>query len=279
MLNIRQGRMAAFALAIASGGAIAAPAAATTLEITITNNAPIGGFAITPLFGAFHDGSYDPFDVGSAASAGLQSIAELGDVSGLPGELAAADPNATSVVIAAPQSGPPTIDPGESTSVTITLNPTEELYFSFLSMIVPSNDTFLGSDDPTAHQLFDSAGLYTGDVTIDVTGSFLFDAGTEVNDPLRGPAFVIGQEATAGAAENGTVQRASSLLDFAGVQTPLGPLDGGLIDFTANPGAFSIATITISQVAPVPLPATGLLLLGGFAVLGASRMKRRKART
>jgi hypothetical protein len=60
-------------LACGLGGVIASAnvAAAATLEITITNNQAAQGLYLTPLFFALHDGSFDPFDEGSAASAAV----------------------------------------------------------------------------------------------------------------------------------------------------------------------------------------------------------------
>ena len=252
-------------------------AQATTLEITITNTAQIGGFAITPVYSAFHDGNFDAFDAGGTASAGVQQIAETGSPSLLPAERLAVSPDSVATVVAAPGSGPPTVDPGETTSARIDVDGSVNRYFTFLSMLVPSNDTFLGNDDPFAYSIFDAAGSFLGDRVIDVTAELLWDAGTEINDLLGGPAFVVGQDANAGADENGVIHAAESFAGFAGAQTPLGTLDGNLIDFGTDRSAFSVATITIREVpATVPLPASGLLGLGGFAALGGLRLLRKK---
>ena len=273
-------RAGAFGALALTGAAFGAPAFATTLEISVTNTAASGGFSITPLFAAFHDGSYDAFNLGTSASAAVEALAEVGDATGVTDELAAADAKAQSVVIAGTETGPPTIDPGETATRQVTLDPSGNRYLSFLSMLVPSNDTFLGTDDPRAFDLFGAGGVFAGDFTIDVTASYLYDAGTEVNDPANGPAFILGQVGTDGAVEGGTVQRASTLSAFAGLETPLGVLDDGLIDFTSEPGAFSVVSISIREVppAPVPLPATALLGIGGLAALGAVRGRRRAAR-
>ena len=265
--------------ALAALASMATMAQATTLEITITNNAAVGGFAFTPVYSAFHDGNFDAFDAGSGASAGVQLIAETGDPGGLPAERLAVSPASVATVVAAPGSGPPTVDPGETTSATIEVDGTVNRYFTFLSMLVPSNDTFLGNDDPLAYSLFDMGGNFLGERVINVTAELLWDAGTEINDLLGGPAFVLGQMAGDGADENGVVHAAESFAGFAGAETPLGILDGNLIDFGDDRSAFSVATITIREVGgAVPLPATGLLALGGLASLGGlgAFRKRRK---
>ncbi|WP_299845613.1 spondin domain-containing protein [uncultured Roseovarius sp.] len=256
---------------------LATMAQATTLEITITNTAQIGGFAITPVYSAFHDGNFDAFNAGDNASAGVQRIAETGSPSLLPDERLAVSPDSVATVVTAPGSGPPTVDPGETTRATIDVDGSVNRYFTFLSMLVPSNDTFLGNDDPLAFSLFDGSGGFLGERVINVTAAYLWDAGTEINDLLGGPAFVVGQDADAGADENGVIHAAESFAGFAGAQTPLGTLNGDLIDFTADRNAFSVATITIREVpAAVPLPASGLLGLFGVASLGGLRLLRKR---
>lgn len=273
MFKLRKWRGLLAMPVIAAAGA----AQAVTLEISVTNTAQVGGFALTPFFTAFHDGSFDAFDVGGGASGSVEALAEVGDASGLVADLAASGSGAQSTIIAAPQSGPPTIDPGETTTVQVELDANTQRYLSFLSMLVPSNDTFLANDDPLAYELFDIAGAFVGDFSIDLTGDALYDAGTEVNDPTAGPAFVVGQDGTAGVAENGVIHKAESLVDFARIATPLGTLDGTLIDFASNPGAFSVARIDVRAVAPVPLPAAALLMLGALGAMGAVRQRRQRA--
>ncbi len=251
----------------------AVPAGAAVLEITITNTAAPGGFSITPVYTAFHDGNFDAFTVGQPASAGLEPLAEDGIVSGLPAERLPQSPASVATVLAQPANGPPPIDPGESSTMRITVDGKVNRYFTFLSMLVPTNDTFLGNDDPFAYELFDAGGAFLGTQTIDVTGSLLFDAGTEVNDPLGTPAFVLDPNGSflPSVDENGTVQPAMTQSAFAGVQTPLGTLDGGLIDFTSDPAAFDVATITVSQVPLPPSLALGAVALGALSLIRARR--------
>lgn len=270
-------RTGALALAMTTAAFGAQAASMTTLEVTVENLAGAGGFSFTPLYFAFQDGNFDAFSTGQAASAGLELLAEEGNPSGLAAERLAVSPGSQGGTIAAPGNGIPPVDPGESNSVTVDVDGGLNRYFTFLSMILPSNDTFFGSADPLGIVLFDDFGNFLGDRVIDVTGAQIYDAGTEVNDPANGPAFVAGQNITAGAAEGGKVQLAQDLSAFAGVNTPLGVIDGNAIDFTADPGNFAVVRITITEVAPVPLPAGAVLLLGGLGALGGLRA-RRKAR-
>lgn len=259
--------------------AFAAAAEAATLRFTITNTASTNGFAITPVYAAVHDGTFDAFTEGQAASQGIETIAELGDVSDLPAERLAVDPDSVAGVVFGP-----TIPPllaGETGSVDITIaDPAMQRFFTFLSMIVPSNDTFIGNDNPLAYMLFDAAGQFLGPQTINVTGTQIYDAGTEVNDPLAGPAFVNGQDAMLGAEQGGVVTRGLFGLEtFAGLQTAAGfTLDGALIDFLSDPAAFSVARIDIDlvgDVAPIPLPAGAWMMLSALGLGGLVARRRR----
>jgi hypothetical protein len=259
--------------------AVAAAADAATLRVTITNTAAPNGLAITPVYAAVHDGSFDAFTEGEAASQGVETIAELGSVADLPAERLAADPAAVAGVVFGPAIPP--LLAGQSGFVDIAVaDPATQRFFTFLSMIVPSNDTFIGNDDPLAFELFDAAGLFLGPRTIDVTGLFVYDAGAEVNDPADGPAFVAGVDATLGTVENGVVtQGLFGLAAFAGVLTAPGfALDGDLIDFITDPAAFSVARIEIDlapDVAPIPLPAGAWMLLSALGLGGLVARHRR----
>ena len=61
-------------------------------------------------------------------------------------------------------------------------------FFSFATMVIPSNDAFLASgDDPMAIELFDADGNIIGPVEIIQTGAQVLDAGTEVNTEADAP--------------------------------------------------------------------------------------------
>ncbi|MCV6597651.1 MAG: spondin domain-containing protein [Mangrovicoccus sp.] len=283
------------ALALMAGVSASAASAASQLEFTVENLTSSGSFSFTPLYLGFHDGSFDAFDVGQAASPGVELLAELGvpGPGSQPGTVAAERlavvPGSQGAVIAAPGNGVPTVDPGESVSQVIDIaDPASNQYLTFLSMLVPSNDTFFGNDDPLAYQLFDSAGNFTGPFSIDVTAQIFYDAGTELNSATNGPAFVVdtgnpvfpgAPDATAGGVENGVITKASNpVLGFETVSTPVGALDSGLIRFADDPVNFSFARISVQEVtAPVPLPAGVWLGLSAFGALGGLRVLGRRA--
>lgn len=265
----------ALAVVLTMGAGVAS---ATTLEITVTNDAAPGGFILTPMFVAFHDGAFDTYDVGEAASPGLELLAELGDTSGAASELAAVDPDAVSAVVAAADGTPPPIEVGETGAATIEVeDPAANRFMSFLSMLVPTNDTFVGNGDPRALEIFDEMGAFLGDQTVVITGAQVRDAGTEVDDPADGPAFAEGVDATLGTEEGDTVQTVTSLAEFDGLAAANGTTLSGDFDFSADPSAFAVATITVSamgDVAPIPVPAAAPLLLLGLGALGLAARRR-----
>lgn len=283
------------ALALAASVSANASHAASQLSITVENLTGSGGFSFTPLYLGFHDGSFDAFDVGETASPGLELLAELG-VPGpgtTPGTIAnerlQADGDSEGAVIAAAGNGVPTIDPGESVTEIVEIErAASNQYLTFLSMLVPSNDTFFGNDNPFAYQLFDDQGQFNGSLTIDITAEIFYDAGTEVNSAIDGPAFVVdtgnpafpgAPDAMGGTAENGViVQAGNPVLGFENVSTPVGPLDDSLLRFADDRAGFAFARITIEEtVAPVPLPAGAWFGLSALGALGGLRVMRRRA--
>lgn len=257
---------------------IAAPAAATTLSVTVTNEFGSDGFALTPVYSAFHNGSFDTYNIGDPATQGLETLAELGAAGDIMSERTASNPESTAgLVFGGPEGMPRPIFGGETATAEIEItDETAQRFFSFLSMVVPTNDTFIGNGDPTEFEIFDAAGTFLGPQTITVTGDRVRDAGTEVNDPADGPAFAAGIDATAGTVEGGTVQPGfADLALFEGLETAGGFTIGtDLFGDGATASDFTIATITISEVAPVPLPAGGVLLLSALGLGVAVRRKR-----
>lgn len=273
---MRRGGLAG--LAVMSLGVGSAFAATTTLQISITNTSGDSGLSLTPLYLGFHDGSFDAFDVGGTASAGLELLAEEGMFGTLAAEREAATTDMMGVVTsqgavaAAPGSpfgfgGPPVIEPGETATVTVDIDSATQGFLSYFSMIIPSNDLFIGTDN--AIQLFDGMGNFVGAQTIDITEADVYDAGTEVNTNT-GAAFN-----TAGGTdidENGviTLAGASALNVLTGQTGANGVTIGG------SPVNL-LASITISEVPAVPLPAGAPLILTGLGLFGYMRAKKKKS--
>lgn len=156
--------------------------------VTVESLVPENGVYFSPVWVGFHDGSFDLFDVGSLASEAIERIAEDGNVSVLQADFAAvtADTGGIDAVITSPAGfqGLPVFDPGEISAAEFTLTAENHRYMSFASMIVPSNDAFIGNHNPRAIELFDAAGAYKGKQIITILGSMVWDAGTELNTEM-----------------------------------------------------------------------------------------------
>lgn len=257
------------AAALVTSTLMASQAAAVTLEFTVTNNQAEGGLFLTPLYLGLHDGTFDAFDEGAAATAGVELLAEEGSPMAVAGERRALLPNSQGGVITGPagfgsvEGQPPVLDPGETATLRIRVDPTNR-YLTFLSMVIPSNDAFIGNDDPRAYQLFDDMGNFTGLGPIEVTLGQIWDAGTEVNNNI-GAAF--NSAGGIGTVEGGTISLlGDGVADLFGQGTAAGTSISALLNS-------SLATIT---VAAVPLPAT-LPLLGAALLAGGAAARRRKA--
>ena len=260
------------ALALGAGAAHAVP-----ITITLTNTQEAGGLTLTPLYFAFTDGgadAFDAFDVGAAASAGVEEIAELGSFGTLAAERMAADPDARGAVLGAPGGfpGAPVIEPGETASITIDLDPTSERFVQFLSMIVPTNDTFIGFDDAVA--LFSEDGAFLGPQSFDITSALAFDAGTEVNVLTDGAAFLMGAVGTEGTEEGGVISAATDIGAVAGLVAANGQALSPEAFAAFFGGGASLGTISFDVVDPIPLPAGAVLF--GTAMAGAAGVRRLK---
>ncbi len=246
-------------------------ASASYVEITYENLSQEGGIWNTPLFLGFHDGGFDSFDSGSAASASVQTIAETGSPAGLVSDIAAY--GGLSAVLeddGSPSMAPPFLfNPGSSNSLVIKLDSTDNRFLSFASMLLPSNDAFIGNDDPMAHSLFDAGGSFNDGFQIDLYGFNVWDAGTEENDTMDAPFSAIGGPRTG--TVGGVVAQHTGLDNFLG--TGLG--DGSVLKYAFNDKT-PIGRITAKRV-PDTAPAAGLM--GFLFLLGFQKYVSRRKKT
>lgn len=251
-------------MAIVFGGLLfAAPAFALDVTVQIENLAPENGTYLTPFWVGFHDGTFDTYDSGAAASAELERLAEDGNTTPLSDAFTAAAVGADQGTIISDMGIPP-LAPGETATATFSLDGSNPLarYFSYASMVIPSNDAFVANGGPVDHMIFSGTGDFLGADFI-IYGRDVLDAGTEVNDEDPNTTAFFGQSVPdTGVDENGLVGAHPGFM---------APGSGGILDdpmfanadFTAD--GYEVARITVT---PEP---TALLLAG----VAAAALRRR----
>ncbi|MCA9167546.1 MAG: spondin domain-containing protein [Planctomycetales bacterium] len=243
------------------------PAQGAGLQIMIENLQPAGGYYFTPVWLGFHDGGFDLFDMGAAASSELEMIAEEGNPAPL-GALFNSVMNGDGssrqgAVVTAPAGfpGAPVFDPGDSVTQMIdVMDPASNRYLSFASMVIPSNDTFFGNMDPMGYEVFNADGSFAGPITIDIMGNGLYDAGTEVSNAMGAAFSALGGTSSD---EGGVVNMSVNLDNFLNSDTAAGT------SITSALGSSPLARIHISAV-PEPT-SIGLLLCALPALLRLRR--------
>jgi hypothetical protein len=203
------------------------------------------------------------------ASLALERVAEDGDTAQLMADFMASGVGDGQGTIGG---GP--ISPGSSVSMSFMLDgmSAKSRYFSYASMVVPSNDAFIANGNPLAFQIFSAGGAFLAADFI-VLGSMVNDAGTEVNDEIPMNTALFGQVTpNTGVNQNGVVMIHPGFL-------PSG--SGGILDAAMFAGAdFKVPDYQVAriQVEVVPEPSTILLSAAGLATLAVT-VRRRKLRT
>lgn len=153
------------AAAILAASAGSASAADLTFDIQNLTQ----GMYFTPLLLVAHTPDASLFEVGEAASAEIQAMAEGGSLDGL----AAIGASINADALANPAGG--LLAPGQTVSGDLMTMDSNSV-LSVVAMILPSNDGFVGLDN---WAIPESPGTYTLYLNA-------YDAGTEANDELRG---------------------------------------------------------------------------------------------
>ena len=139
-------------------------------------------------------------------------------------------------------------------------------YFSFASMAVPSNDLFIGNDDPMEYMVLDMAGgLRTPTITVGARD--IWDAGSEVFNPAAA-AFV---------GDNGLRSNQNSVVafNFAEFAAFNGLTTGAGYTFNSALTADSEVYRIAFGVSPVPEPGSVAMMAAGLAALGFMARRRR----
>lgn len=148
------------------------------VRVTVTNLAPASGTIQTPVWAAMQDGGFDLYDRGVPVSPELERLAEDGNTAPITGAFADSGAGVDTTIFGS--NGP--LFPGDSASH-LFLSSQDQRYFSYASMVIPSNDAFVANGNPMAHEIFDEDGNIVTSSFV-VLGEEVLDAGSEVNDEV-----------------------------------------------------------------------------------------------
>ncbi|WP_442484801.1 spondin domain-containing protein [Aeoliella sp. SH292] len=245
-------------------------AQAVQLRVTVENLAPTNTISLAPFRFGFGNGTFDAFDnnqpaflLGASTIAGapIVTIAEGGSAAAWFPAFQSAEPNANLGSVVGPVIGP--FLPGQSNSAIFEIDPSNR-FFTFGTMVVPSNDHFLGNANPVAFEVFDAGGnLVLNSFTEDAAR--IWDAGSETENPANA-AFLVGGVNDQRANENLPVSfNFSDLSAFNGLTTAAGyTFDSSLL----SPNT-PVLRVSFSLV-PEP-SSVALFAIGGFALLAVRR--------
>lgn len=226
-------------------GLCAGTAAAVQFQITVTNLSPN---VLSPMPLIAHDGGFDLFNEGAAASAAVEAVAEGGDTTGVINMAQAAMGGS---VAAYGVAGAAPLGPGESAMITLDTDMMHP-WLSFVSMMGISNDGFIG------HTTGDGAiDLFPGGMPLMgafiITPANVWDAGTEVNDESAATVGALG--GMGGVDEFGVITRPHP----------------GILGIGAIPADRNWTSGNVAMLEIVPEPASFLMLAAGGLLLRRKR--------
>ena len=238
--------------------AAAASAGAAQLQVTVNieNLAPANSVSFAPLHLGFNNGSFDAFNIGAAAGAGIVSVAEGGAGNVWQANFAAADPGATRGTIGGP------LFPGATKTASFLVDTVLNPFFTFGAMVVPSNDFFIGNDSPTEYRLFNGgSALQVSSITIKARE--IWDAGSEVYDPTA--AAFVGNNSLRSPQNSVVAFNFAEFYGFNGLPTAAGYTFNSQLAANTDVYRISFTAAPVPESESYALMATGLLALGALA--------------
>jgi len=151
-----------------SSSSSVSPPALASYEVTVVN--ATGNQPLSPVAVIAHSAAYSAWRVGSAASPGIESLAEGGSNSQLLASLSGVDAASVSAAAA--------IAPGANEKISITVSAATQTLITVAGMLVNTNDAFAG-----LHSI-DVSALASGDSM--TVWADVYDAGTELNSESSG---------------------------------------------------------------------------------------------
>ncbi len=208
--------------------------------VTIENLAPENGTNLSPFWVGFHEGDFDSYDGGQPTSPELERLVEDRNNDPLSGLF-----NSEGIGRVDASIGDVVIAPGDTVSETFTLEPSLVTYFSYASMILPSNDAYVANGNPVAHPIFDESGEFIGAEFV-IFGSAVNDAGTEINDEIAENTPLLGQTVPdTGVPENGVNTAHPGFIEGGPILTAFPNAD-----FTQEGYEIARVTITLAEEEP-----------------------------
>jgi hypothetical protein len=233
-------------MAVASTLSIASVASAETMmvKVTIENLAPDKGLVITPIWVGFHDGSFDLFNTGQSASASLETLAENGITDSISGDFTGSVQGTILGPGIQPNDAHHLTPPSKSTTMTFTVDSEQDRYLSYAAMLVPSNDAFIGNENPMAIEIFDRQGRFKG-ADVVISGNGIWDAGTEVNDEVPQNTALLGQMMpNVGETEGGVVMQHGGFIPGGNILSAFPKADFKM----SSPANYTLARIRVERV-------------------------------
>lgn len=209
-------------LAVSSALTLSATAQNPSVIVSVENMAPYNGTFLTPVWVGFHNGQFDSYDGGTPANSlpipgsdAFERLAEDGNTGPISADFDHLVPHGSQGTIRS--NGPiPPLGPSQISAQLFEVNPAETRYFSYASMVIPSNDAVIANGNPLAHQVFNDSGEFVATSFIVEGGNgSVNDAGTEVNDEAPANTAFFGQ-----AAPNTGVDQNGLVLSHPGFQDP-----------------------------------------------------------